>query len=128
MLSCQSGAGRSKSGPSLGWGPLQGGVPAWFLVSGRDRGGFPHSGRSFTSWVSTLIAARLRPWGTYRQALTSHLVGVILGYGGWPWASQAQGTMLQKSLVYPGWAPLLLSLSWAPILGLISGGPSGHCS
>lgn len=33
MLSCQSlGAGRSKSGPSLGWGPLRGGIPAWFLV------------------------------------------------------------------------------------------------
>lgn len=33
MLSYQSpGARRSKSGPSLGWGPLWGGIPAWFLV------------------------------------------------------------------------------------------------
>lgn len=46
----------------------------------------------------------------------SHLVGVILGCGGWPWVSWAQGSVLQKSLASPLWAvrPLSLSesLSW----------------
>lgn len=41
----------------------------------------------------------------------SHLVGVILGYGGWPWVFWAQGSVLQKSLVSTLRVTLPLSLS-----------------
>lgn len=123
MLSCQSpGARRSKSGPSLGWGPLWGGIPAWFLVG---TGRAPHSGKSFPSSVSAPVAASS---GRRDRSTSSRFAsgGCNSGHGGWwPWVSPAQATMLQKSFVSPGWATLPLSPSWAPVPGLISGDLSG---
>lgn len=118
--------GRSKSGTSLGWGPLRGEVPAWFLVG---------TGEACLTQAGASCPQRFHLGGSPLQALghiltgsASRLLGVILGYGGCPWASWAQGTMLQKSLVFPAWATLPLFLSWVSVLGLISGGLSGCCS
>lgn len=94
------GAGRSKFGPP--WGGT-------FPRVG------PHPGFVFLVEAFSLTQAGTSPcWqpflgcGEPTSGLSaSHLVGVILGYGGWPWVSRAQGSVLQKNLVSPRSASLL---------------------
>lgn len=106
--------GRGGESPALpGVGLSRAGVPAWFLflVDG------PFSLRQ------ELPSSPFHPVGSPSQAVgdqptgsASHLVGVILGYGGRLWGSQAQGSVLQKSLVSPQWdtpCPSPESPSWA---------------
>lgn len=99
-----------KARPCPGWAfPGRGSQPGscfWWT-------GLSHSGASILAVPPSWQPSAGRG-GPANRLSASHMVGVILGYGGRRWGSQVQGPVLQESLVSPRWDTLPLSSPESP--------------